>query len=218
VDDYLHDFGGATNVPGKQAINLMACGRLAFFLEHSSIELRLENSDNLLEKLVDCKRRLLVSFRKPIYGFSLAVPDAIALDDDDELLLMLGTLDKHFKNSQMFSFCSDSPSVMTALRRMCRESEEFTFTMGCTPHALQKFLLGLGKAVPRPEAHLEEDRPHIQRHRRGSPGCRPFRQYMPMKIRQVVCPNPVHENSMGNGLFRGATRISRQAGLRLAAW
>ena len=39
---------GATNVQGKQVINMMACGPKPFFLEHFTMELRRDSADNLL--------------------------------------------------------------------------------------------------------------------------------------------------------------------------
>jgi hypothetical protein len=53
----------ATNLQGKQIINMMACGPKLFFLEHFTMELRRESATNLLEKLLNCKLRLLGSIR-----------------------------------------------------------------------------------------------------------------------------------------------------------
>jgi hypothetical protein len=39
---------GATNLQGKQVINMMACGPKLFFLEHFTMELRKESAANLL--------------------------------------------------------------------------------------------------------------------------------------------------------------------------
>ncbi|CAK9207872.1 unnamed protein product [Sphagnum troendelagicum] len=44
----------ATNLQGKQVINMMACGPKPFFLEHFTMELRRESVANLLEKLLNC--------------------------------------------------------------------------------------------------------------------------------------------------------------------
>jgi hypothetical protein len=52
---------GATNLQGKQVINMMACVPKAFFLEHFTMQLRRESAGNLLEKLLDCSLRLLGS-------------------------------------------------------------------------------------------------------------------------------------------------------------
>ncbi|CAK9270788.1 unnamed protein product [Sphagnum jensenii] len=41
----------ATNLQGKQVINMMACGPKPFFLEHFTMELRKESAANLLQKL-----------------------------------------------------------------------------------------------------------------------------------------------------------------------
>jgi hypothetical protein len=73
---------GATNVEGKQIINLMACRPMAFFLEHFSMELRRESVENLYEKLIDCKRRLLLTIRELTPGFVNHVISSNARDDD----------------------------------------------------------------------------------------------------------------------------------------
>ncbi len=64
---------GATNIQGKQVINMMACGPMAFFLEHFTMELRREFADNLYYKLMDCKRRLLLTIRNLAPGFQPAL-------------------------------------------------------------------------------------------------------------------------------------------------
>jgi hypothetical protein len=63
---------GATNLQGKQVINMMACGPKPFFLEHFTMELRRESAANLLEKLLNCKLCLLGSIRQPALGFVLS--------------------------------------------------------------------------------------------------------------------------------------------------
>ncbi|CAK9883250.1 unnamed protein product [Sphagnum jensenii] len=63
---------GATDVQGKQVINMMACGPIAFFLEHFIMELRRESASNLLEKLLSAKLRLLNYIRDLTPGFILA--------------------------------------------------------------------------------------------------------------------------------------------------
>jgi hypothetical protein len=52
---------GATNLQGKQVINMMACGLKLFFLEHFMMELCKKSAANLLEKLLNCKLHLLKS-------------------------------------------------------------------------------------------------------------------------------------------------------------
>jgi hypothetical protein len=146
---------GATNVLGKQVINLMACGPLAFFLEHFNMELRRESAAHLFDKLVDCKHRLRASIRQPIDGFSVAPTNEdddveLAADGDEDIVLRIATLDKQFKNTPVFCVCSDSPSVMVALHRRCMESKEFLFAFGCTPHALQNFCMDLIKKFEEP--------------------------------------------------------------------
>ena len=58
---------GATNVQGKQVINL-----IAMLLQHFTMELRRESAVNLLEKVLDCKLRLLGNICKPAPGFVLS--------------------------------------------------------------------------------------------------------------------------------------------------
>ena len=76
---------GATNIQGKQVINMMACGPKAYFLEHFTMELCRESAANLLNKLMDCKLRLLASIRQPAPGFTLlrAVNDGRGADNED---------------------------------------------------------------------------------------------------------------------------------------
>jgi hypothetical protein len=52
---------GATNLQGKQVINMLACGPKLFFLEHFTMELRRKSAANLMEKLLNCKLHLLGS-------------------------------------------------------------------------------------------------------------------------------------------------------------
>jgi hypothetical protein len=54
---------GATNLQGKQVINMMACGPKPFFLEHFKMELHRESVANMLEKLLNCRLCLLGSIR-----------------------------------------------------------------------------------------------------------------------------------------------------------
>jgi hypothetical protein len=140
-----------TNVLGKQVINMMACGTLAFFLEHFNMELRRESATNLFHKLVDCKHRVRESTRKSIDGFTAAPinehDDVVELsaDGDDCIEPRIATLDKHFRNTPVFYFCSDSPSVMVALRRCCMDIKEFLLAFGCAPHALHNFYMDVIK-------------------------------------------------------------------------
>jgi hypothetical protein len=62
----------ATNLQRKQVINMMACGPKPFFLEHFTMELRKENAANLLDKLLNCKLRLLGLIHQPTPGFVLS--------------------------------------------------------------------------------------------------------------------------------------------------
>ena len=156
---------GATNLQGKQVINMMACVPKAYFLEHFTMELRRESAANLLEKLLDCKLRLLSSIRKPAPGCTLsrdAVADMIPHDEGDDVVNVglhvaatnnnqrtlppiLCSRNEHFINPPMFTLCSDSPSVMSKLRRDCLESNEFMFAYGCAPHAIHNLCMDLVK-------------------------------------------------------------------------
>jgi hypothetical protein len=56
--------------------------------------------------------------------------------------------ESHFINPSMFTFCSDSPSVMLKLRKDCLESNEFVFAYGCAPHAIHNLCMDLIKSFP----------------------------------------------------------------------
>lgn len=154
---------GATNLQGKQVINMMACVPKAYFLEHFTMELQRESAVNLLDKLLDCKLRLLTSIRSPAPGCCL-VSSIPTNNDDDHNTGITGTAailnndsqgpaqlntpcsrNEHFINPPMFSLCSDSPSVMSKLRRDCLASNEFMFAYGCAPHAIHNLCMDLVK-------------------------------------------------------------------------
>ncbi len=138
---------GATNVQGKQIINLMACGPMAIFLEHFSMELRRESVENLYKKLIDCKCCLLLTIRELAPGFISQVVNSDACDDNADPQ-QVATLNEHFVGTLMFTFCSDSPSVMIKLRRLCIQDTEFLFAFGCSPHALHNLCMDLVKEFP----------------------------------------------------------------------
>jgi hypothetical protein len=135
---------GATNIQGKQIINLMACGPMAFFLEHFSMELLRESAENLYEKLIDCKRRLLLTIRELARGF---ISHIVSFDasDDDANPQQVATMNEHFVGTPMFTFCSDSPLIMIKLRRLCIQDTEFLFAFSCSPHALHNLCMDLVK-------------------------------------------------------------------------
>jgi hypothetical protein len=148
---------GATNLLGKQVINMMACGPKAYFLEHFTMELRRESAANLLEKLLDCKLRLLGSIRQPAPGYSLlrtnvnnnaagAAENSGNEERNPDQLIAFNNA--HFINPPMFCFCSDSPSVMVKLRKDCLATNEFTFAYGCAPHAIHNLCMDLIKHFP----------------------------------------------------------------------
>jgi hypothetical protein len=134
---------GATNIQGKQVINMMACGSMAFFLEHFTMELRRESADNLYHKLMDYKCRLLLTIRNltPEFQPTLNLTGDSDLDDD----VLAATHNKHFVNASMFNFCSDSLSVMVKLRRLCIQDDEFVFAFGCALHTLHNLCMDLVK-------------------------------------------------------------------------
>jgi hypothetical protein len=129
---------GGTNIQGKQVINMMACSPMAFFLEHFTMELCRESADNLYCKLMDCKRRLLLTIRNLAPGFQ----PALDLTGDSD------SCNKHFVNAPMFSFCSDLSSVMVKLRRLCIQDDEFVFAFGCALHVLHNLCMDLVKEFP----------------------------------------------------------------------
>jgi hypothetical protein len=67
-------------------------------------------------------------------------------DSDDNMLV--ATRNKHFVNAPMLSFCSDSPSVMVKLHRLCIQDDEFVFAFGCALHALHNLCMDLVKEFP----------------------------------------------------------------------
>jgi hypothetical protein len=150
---------GATNVQGKQVINMMACGPKAYFLEHFTMQLRRESAKNLLEKLLDCKLRLLCSIRPPRPGYSLSrdvqeliepanAAEAVPNNQARLVGFIAATKNEHFINPPMFTFCSDSPSVMVKLRKDCLTTKEFVFAYGCAPHAIHNLCMDLIKHFP----------------------------------------------------------------------
>ncbi|SPQ94387.1 unnamed protein product (mitochondrion) [Plasmodiophora brassicae] len=135
---------GATNVVGKQVLNIMACGPHALFLEHCSMGLLRESSENLLDVLVDAKRRLRAMIRQPLDGFVAAG----SFDDERPNSPRLAISDDHFVDPPMWTFQSDSPSVMKKLRRLCVDNKEFMFSYGCAAHALHNFCMDLVRKFP----------------------------------------------------------------------
>lgn len=139
---------GATNLQGKQIINMMACiPAKAFFLEHFTMVLRRESAANLLEKLFDCKLQLLGSIRVPAPGFSLS-RDIVVIGEGGDVVPheVCATRNEHFLNPPMFTlWCSDFPSVMLKLRKDCLESKEFVFAYGCAPHSIHNLCMDLIK-------------------------------------------------------------------------
>ncbi|KAI2489042.1 hypothetical protein MHU86_25551 [Fragilaria crotonensis] len=108
--------------------------------------LRRESAANLLEKLLDCKLRLLGSIRMPAPGFSLS-RDIVVIGEGDDVVPheVCATRNEYFLNPPMFTFCSDSPSVMLKLRKDCLESKEFVFAYGCAPHSIHNLCMDLIK-------------------------------------------------------------------------
>ena len=146
---------GATNMQGKQVINMMACVPKAYFLEHFTMQLRRESATNLLEKLLDCKLRLLGSIRTPAPGYYLSRQVILIGDVDNDIVVgnndvgpLVCSKNEHFVNPPMFTFCSDSPSVMQKLRKDCLTSKEFVFAYGCAPHAIHNLCMDLIKHFP----------------------------------------------------------------------
>jgi hypothetical protein len=120
---------GATNKAGKQVLNMMAAGPFAFFLEHFTMDLMRETSDNLLQRLLSARRRLRVSM-----GLILDAP----AEPVDQSSNVMGIEDEESPvpkiEEPMWNLCTDSPNVMIGLRRKALQSGEFIFAYGCAPH------------------------------------------------------------------------------------
>ncbi len=180
---------GATNVQGKQIINKMACGPMAFFLEHFSMELRRESAENLYEKLIDCKRRLLLTIRELAPGFVSHVVSSDAGDDDADPQ-QVATLNEHFVGASMFTFCSDSPSVK--LRRLCIQDTEFLFAFGCSSHALHNLCMDLVKEFSVVKLIVKQIIFLVKSVRKT---------HLIQQLFDKICAraHPFHENALGNG-------------------
>lgn len=122
----------------KSSTHMMACVPKAYFLEHFTMQLCRESAANLLEKLLDCKLHLLGSIRPPAPGCLLARWDDITVVDVDGNLPAIKDAEnqrgfvhcskkEHFVNPPLFTFCSNSPSVMAKIRRDCLTAGEFVF-------------------------------------------------------------------------------------------
>ena len=128
---------------------MMACFPKAYFLEHFTMQLHRESAANLLEKLLDCKLRLLGSICVPAPGYYLSRrviiignADKDTVVGDNDLGPLVYSKNVHFINPPMFAFCSDSPSVMLKLSwKDCLQSNEFVFAYGCAPHALHNLCM-----------------------------------------------------------------------------
>jgi hypothetical protein len=143
----------ATNLQGKQIINMMACGPKPFFLEHFTMELRRESTANVLEKLLNCKLRLLESIHQPAPGFVLSRDVRMFDNNDVEVVEQQGegrvcTKNKHFINPPMFCFYDDSPSVTVKLHKECLKPKEFVFAYGYAPHPIHNLYMDLIKNFP----------------------------------------------------------------------
>ncbi|CAK9858898.1 unnamed protein product [Sphagnum jensenii] len=120
---------------------------MAFFLEHFSMELRRESAENLYEKLIDYKRRLLLTIRELALSF---VSHNVSSDvgDDDADSQQVATLKEHFVGAPMFTFYSNLPLVMIKLCRLCIQDTELLFVFGCSSHALHNLCMDLVKEFP----------------------------------------------------------------------
>jgi len=120
---------GVTNHAGKQVLNMMAAGPLAYFLEHFQMNLQRESSDNLRDRLLDARHRLRISM-----GLAESEPNSV--NDDQQ---------RHrdvFNHAEpMWTLCTDSPNVMKSLRIEALSSGHFTFAYGCAPHGLNNLSL-----------------------------------------------------------------------------
>jgi hypothetical protein len=65
-----------------------------------------------------------------------------------QMIAVAATMNKHSVNAQIFTFYSDSPSVMVKLRKDCLATSEFLFVYGCPPHAIHNLCMDLIKDFP----------------------------------------------------------------------
>lgn len=117
---------GTTLRTGAPVLNVMACGPAPIFLEHIYMGTNTESAANLLAKLISVKRR--------IDEYAGARRDASGLDFGGHGFLASA-------QQKMWSLCTDSPSVMTALRRVACSDGVVSFAFGCSPHALNNLCL-----------------------------------------------------------------------------
>lgn len=126
------------------------------------------SATNLLEQLLDCKLRLLASIRLPAPGYSLLTcnvgtigNDAEGVDpiigDNDVGPVVSCSNNSHFLNPPMFTFCSNSPSVMLKLQKECIASNELVFAYGCATHAFHNLCMDLIKHFPGVKLVLKQD-------------------------------------------------------------
>ena len=132
---------GATNVMGKQVLNLMACCPKAWFLQHFTMELRRESADELLLKVIEAKNQVMQTLNPT------SNEDGLREDQPNTSTSPLQDV--------MFSFCSDSPSVMVSLRRKIICLPDFTAVFGCSPHAINNFTLDILNKFPGPKETLK---------------------------------------------------------------
>ena len=151
---------GATNLQGKQIINMMACVPKAYFLEHFTMQLCRESAANLLEKLLDCKLRLLGSIRMPAPGYILFACDVAVIGAGVSMrttMLLARMMCWDRRSAQRICIssihrCLHFAAIHQALCRNCDkdclDSNEFMFAYGCAPHAIHNLCMDLIKHFP----------------------------------------------------------------------
>ena len=102
---------------------MMACGPLALFFMHFSMNLNRETAANLLEMLQDVRHSLRVSLGMDVE------------DDVNELEEVAIDADTARKEEPMWTLSTDSPRVIKSLRRKALDSGLFTFVFGCAAHS-----------------------------------------------------------------------------------
>ena len=102
---------GATSKAGKQVLNVLACGPMAYFIEHFDMNLQRESSKNLFSKLLSCQKRLRLLMKNAIPESEVQIELDECDDNDDDVWWT----DCH--DMRMWNLCTDSPNVMKALRK-----------------------------------------------------------------------------------------------------
>ena len=198
----------ATNLQGKQVINMMACVPKAYFLEHFSMELRRERAQQIFLRncwIVCCgccppyKSRLRVELSQKgmhlltiahnegndIVDFGIVAATGATNNNQRTLPPAPCSRNEHFINPPMFTLCSDSPSVMSKLHRdWYLERNEFMLAYGCAPDAIHNVGMDLVKHFAGVKLALKE-------------AVAVYGQPLHLEVQDNVWAHPFHKSRWG---------------------